>query len=150
MKKQTRNLAMTFAVALSFGTLGAPTVFAQTVQSLRGADVAAPEPDPTAFRLRPDSPPISRDYVQQPPLIPHKVEGYEVSLNFNKCMDCHSWSRYEEFNATKVSLTHFKDRDGGELSNISPRRYFCLQCHVAQMDTKALVENKFKRAEGLR
>lgn len=150
MKKQTRNLAMTLAVALSFGTFGAPSVFAQTVESLRGVDVAAPEPDPTAFRLRPDGPPLARDYVQQPPLIPHKVEGYEISLNFNKCMDCHSWSRYEEFNATKVSLTHFKDRDGGELSNISPRRYFCLQCHVPQMDAKALVENKFTRAEGLR
>lgn len=147
MKRQTRKLSLALAIALS---LGAWSAHAEEVKSLRGVDVAAPEPTTVAPRIRPDGPPIPRDYVQQPPLIPHKVEGYEVSLNFNKCMDCHSWSRYQEFNATKVSLTHFKDRDGGELSNISPRRYFCLQCHVPQTDAKALVDNKFKSAEGLR
>jgi len=150
MNKPTRNLAIALVVALSFGTLGGPSAYAQTVQSLRGADVAAPEPSPESYRVRPDGPPIQRDFVQQPPVIPHKVEGYEVSLNFNKCMDCHAWSRYQEFKATKVSLTHFKDRDGGELSNISPRRYFCLQCHVPQTDAKPLVDNTFKRADGLR
>jgi cytochrome c-type protein NapB len=150
MNKPTRNLAMALVVALSFGTLGGPIAYAQNVQSLRGADVSAPERTSENYRVRPDGPPIARDYVQQPPVIPHKVEGYEVSMNFNKCMDCHSWSRYQEFKATKVSLTHFKDRDGGELSNISPRRYFCLQCHVSQTDATPLVENTFKRADGLR
>lgn len=147
MKIQTRKLSLALAIALS---LGAWTAQAEEVKSLRGVTVDAPEPNTVAPRIRPDGPPIPRDYVQQPPLIPHKVDGYEVSVNFNKCMDCHSWSRYQEFNATKVSLTHFKDRDGGELSNISPRRYFCLQCHVPQTDAKVLVENKFKSAEGLR
>ena len=54
-----------------------------------------------------------------------------------------------ETGATKVSLTHFKDRDGRELSNISPRRYFCTQCHVPQTDAKPLVDNTFQRARGL-
>ena len=83
-------------------------------------------------------------------MIPHKIDGYSITTNFNKCMDCHSWTRYRETGATKVSLTHFKDRDGKELSNISPRRYFCNQCHVPQFDAKPLVENTFKKAEGLR
>ncbi|HRG71397.1 MAG TPA: nitrate reductase cytochrome c-type subunit [Thauera aminoaromatica] len=117
---------------------------------LRGADVAEQELQIGNYKPIPDQAPIERDYVQQPPLIPHKVEGYEVTINFNKCMDCHAWSRYKESGATKVSLTHFKDRDGGELSNISPRRYFCMQCHVPQTDAKPLVGNKFQRAEGLR
>jgi len=150
MKRQTRKPAIVLAIVLSLGALAMPDASAQAVQSLRGAGVAGAEPGPAAFRVNPDGPPIPRDYVQQPPLIPHKVEGYEVTKNFNKCMDCHAWSRYQEFKATKVSLTHFKDRDGGELSNISPRRYFCLQCHVAQTDAKPLVDNTFKRAEGLR
>jgi cytochrome c-type protein NapB len=55
------------------------------------------------FKPMPDQAPIERDFVQQPPLIPHKVEGYEVTINFNKCMDCHAWSRYKESGATKVS-----------------------------------------------
>lgn len=146
MNKTTRKIALALALALS---LGSPAG-AQTISSLRGADVAAPDPTPADIRMGPDRAPLPRDYVQQPPLIPHKVDGYEVDKNFNKCMDCHSWSRYQQTGATKVSLTHFKDRDGGELSNISPRRYFCMQCHVPQTDAKPLVDNTFKRAESLR
>ncbi len=150
MKKQTRNLVIALSAALGLAAALPPAAVAQSVSSLRGADVSAPELPAGAFKPIPDQAPIPRDYVQQPPLIPHKVEGYQVSTNFNKCMDCHAWSRYQENNATKVSLTHFKDRDGGELSNISPRRYFCLQCHVPQTDAKPLVGNTFQRAEGLR
>ncbi|THF60313.1 nitrate reductase cytochrome c-type subunit [Pseudothauera rhizosphaerae] len=148
MNPKTRNFVLSLVAALGLGAATAP--LAQSVSSVRGADVAAPEPSPGNFRQLPDSPPIPRDYVQQPPLIPHRVEGYEVSLNFNKCMDCHAWSRYQEAGATKVSLTHFKDRDGGELSNVSPRRYFCLQCHIPQTDARPLVENTFRPATGLR
>ena len=150
MKKITRNLVLALVAAVGFGTVMPSVATAQTVKCIRGADVAEPEPQVGHFRQLPDQAPIDREYVQQPPLIPHKVEGYEVTMNFNKCMDCHAWSRYKETNATKVSLTHFKDRDGGELSNISPRRYFCMQCHVPQTDAKPLVGNSFQRAEGLR
>ncbi|MBN8442082.1 MAG: nitrate reductase cytochrome c-type subunit [Thauera sp.] len=150
MKKQSRNLVIALAAALGLAAALPPSASAQAVTSIRGTDVSAPESAPGGFKPIPDQAPIPRDYVQQPPLIPHKVEGYEVTKNFNKCMDCHAWSRYKESGATKVSLTHFKDRDGGELSNVSPRRYFCMQCHVPQTDAKALVGNKFQRAEGLR
>ena len=120
-------------------------------RQLRGRDVSADEVEPGRYSVekrRPADRPAT--IVQQPPLIPHKVDSYKITTNFNKCMDCHSWTRYREAGATKVSLTHFKDRDGKELSNISPRRYFCKQCHVPQTDAKPLVENTFKRAEGLR
>ena len=119
------------------------------LKSLRGAEVPAADPVGECTRYGPDTPVLPRDFVQQPPLIPHKVEGYEVTLNFNKCMDCHAWSRYKESGATKVSLTHFKDRDGGELSNISPRRYFCMQCHVSQENARPIVENKFQDIDTL-
>lgn len=102
------------------------------------------------FRVERDRPPLPRDYVQQPPLVPHPIANYRITQNFNQCMDCHSWSRYQQAGATKVSLTHFKDREGTELGNISPRRYFCTQCHVPQTETRPLVENTFKRAEGLK
>ena len=91
-----------------------------------------------------------RNYPDQPPLIPHKIDNYTVTMKYNKCMDCHAWNRYKETGATKVSMTHFKTRDGNEMSNISPRRYFCMQCHVPQADAKPLVANKFKPAEGIR
>jgi cytochrome c-type protein NapB len=117
-------------------------------EAAAGGEQAAIEAD--AFKIERDRPPLPRDFVQQPPLIPHTTRGYAITMNFNKCMDCHAWSRARETGATKVSLTHFRDRDGKELSNVSPRRYFCLQCHVSQTDAKPLVENTFKPAVGLR
>lgn len=152
MNKKNIRRAFLLAVFLGVQTFALPSVTtAQTVQSIRGTDAAGADlMEPGLYKVVPDRDPYKRDFVQQPPLVPHKVEGYEVSLNFNRCMDCHSWSRYKMAGATKVSLTHFKDRDGGELSNISPRRYFCLQCHVPQTDAPELVDNKFQSAGSLR
>ena len=96
-----------------------------------------------------DRPPHDRDFVQQPPLIPHTINGYQITKNFNKCMDCHAFNKAKAAGATRVSVTHFRTREGQELDNISPRRYFCTQCHVPQTDAKALVDNTFQRARGL-
>lgn len=144
-------LAAAACVALAVLS-GGPAAAADTkpaVQSLRIAPIQGPEDPAENFRNERDAPPIPRDFVQQPPLIPHTVKGYAITRNFNKCMDCHAWSRYRETGATKVSLTHFKDREGTEFSNISPRRYFCTQCHVPQTDAKPLVGNTFQKAHGL-
>lgn len=119
------------------------------VESLRHTDIKAEVSEGDIYKYEKDREPIPREYVQQPPLIPHTIANYNITKEFNKCMDCHSWTRYKETGATKVSLTHFKDRDGKELSNISPRRYFCTQCHVPQTNAKPLVGNTFKRAQGL-
>ncbi len=149
MNNKTRNFLVALLAVVSMGS--ASSVLAgEAVKSLRGSEVSSDEVQPGKYTVEKDGPPIERNYVQQPPLIPHKIDGYKITTNFNKCMDCHSWTRYREMGATKVSLTHFKDRDGKELSNISPRRYFCNQCHVPQTDAKPLVENTFKKAEGLR
>jgi len=104
--------------------------------------------DPFKRVLKDRSPYIS-DYVYQPPLIPHKIRGYEVSTNANKCLSCHSFKRSVESGATKISVTHYVTREGLVLSDVSPRRYFCLQCHVTQADTGLLVENEFKRVDSL-
>lgn len=84
-----------------------------------------------------------RNYPMQPPVIPHTTRNYEVNLNSNKCMSCHSRQRTEESQAPMVSVTHFMDRDGNFLAEISARRYFCNQCHVPQTDAKQLVDNEF-------
>ena len=94
---------------------------------------------------------IDSDYVYQPPLIPHSIRHYEVSLNANKCLACHSWKNAKEMGATKISVTHYVSPQQGQvLSDVSPSRYFCLQCHVPQADAKPLVENDFKRVNALR
>jgi len=114
------------------------------VNSLRGeSDIEAPSNEVVVKRNISDQTPIARAYIQQPPLIPHKTKGYKINLKFNKCLTCHSWANYQKSGATKISLTHFSGRDGEEMSNVAPRRYFCNQCHVPQANAKPLVENSF-------
>ena len=84
-----------------------------------------------------------RNYPEQPPLIPHKIDGYQVDLRANKCMTCHSRKAVGESQAPMVSITHFMDRDGQFLASISPRRYFCNQCHVPQHQVRPSVGNTF-------
>ena len=120
------------------------------LQGLRGGTPVSQDNPPTASHQERDHAVGDRDFVQQPPLIPHNTQGYQITRNFNKCMDCHAWQKTKASGATKVSVTHFRTREGQELDNISPRRYFCTQCHVPQTDAKALVDNTFTRARGLR
>ena len=88
-----------------------------------------------------------RAFAMQPPVIPHQIENYQVDRNFNKCMTCHGRDRVPDSQAPMVSVTHFMDRDNNFRAEISPRRYFCTQCHVPQMDVKVPVENTFIDAE---
>lgn len=121
------------------------------VQSLRGeSELDADAAKPIIKRWEPDQEIIARDFVQQPPLVPHSIDNYKIKPNSNKCLTCHSWSNYREAGATKISQTHFADRDENVLANIAPRRYFCTQCHVAQMDTEPLVENTFEPVTAIR
>ena len=86
-----------------------------------------------------------RNFAQQPPVIPHRVNGYQIDKNFNKCLDCHARAKTAFSQAVPVSSTHYVDRDGKVLEQISTRRYFCMQCHVAQEAAKPLVGNSFGR-----
>ncbi|MDW4498493.1 nitrate reductase cytochrome c-type subunit [Sulfitobacter sp. D35] len=84
-----------------------------------------------------------RNYPEQPPLIPHQIDNYQIDLNANKCLTCHSRTAIEVSQAPMVSVTHFMSRDGQVLAAVTPRRYFCTQCHVVQHDARPLVENGF-------
>ena len=148
-------LALTLSAALGQAFLAPADAFAAgepaiKLMTLRGVDVQASDPEGDGTRYGRDQAPLPRDFVQQPPLIPHTIKGYTVTKNFNKCLDCHAWSRAKETGATKISVTHFKTREGEELSSVSPRRYFCNQCHVPQSDAKPLVGNTFKPGVGMR
>ncbi|WP_099045539.1 nitrate reductase cytochrome c-type subunit [Pseudoponticoccus marisrubri] len=85
----------------------------------------------------------ARNYPEQPPLIPHDVEGYEVSRNYNKCLSCHARAATGRSQAPMVSVTHYIDRHGQVLASVSPRRYFCNQCHVPQRPDEPMVTNTF-------
>lgn len=91
---------------------------------------------------------MALNYVNQPPMIPHSVDGYQVSTNTNRCLQCHGVEHYRTTGAPRVSPTHFLDNDGKVLSNVAPRRYFCLQCHVPQTDAAPIVDNTFTPSKG--
>lgn len=142
MKTITKSLIKTLLVSI---LCTSPTFAAEKhVATLRGEvniDVQK-EPSSIANTVNSDIK-QGRNYPMQPPVIPHKTRNYEVNLNANKCMSCHSRNRTEESQAPMVSVTHYMDRDGNFLAEVSPRRYFCDQCHASQKDVKPLVENSF-------
>jgi cytochrome c-type protein NapB len=90
-----------------------------------------------------------RAYPDQPPTIPHSIDGYQVDKNSNRCLLCHSRANAANFQAPMVSVTHFVDRDGQVLAAVSPRRYFCTQCHVVQTDAPPLVGSDFRDVDEL-
>jgi nitrate reductase (cytochrome), electron transfer subunit len=130
--------------AAAFMTVLASTVIGQTFSALRGSTPLNQEgPPPLMTPEQNTSVREPRNYPEQPPVIPHSTEGYEVSINANKCLSCHARTRVRESQAPMISITHFSDRDGQFLASISPRRYFCTQCHVPQHNVRAPVENDF-------
>lgn len=144
------SLVFTVARGQESGDTGVENVTHGGQASLRGLVELDRTREADLFKPVPkDRSPYVSDYVYQPPLIPHKIRGYELSTNANKCLSCHSFKKSVESGATKISVTHYETREGQVLSDVSPRRYFCLQCHVVQTDTRVLIENNFKRVESL-
>ena len=138
----TSNLRL--AVAAALVALGSSVALAETFSALRGPTPL--DQAPAAPMMTPElnnSAREPRNYPEQPPLIPHSIEGYEISVSGNKCLSCHARTRIRESRAPMISITHFFDRDGQSLASVSPRRYFCTQCHVPQHDVQAPVANDF-------
>jgi len=138
------NKSLVLGGVLLVGLLGSTMLHAEEVVSLRGDNDIWETSAGTEVKHWQDRDPIPRDYVQQPPMVPHSVEGYTINFKVNKCLTCHSWANYKQNKATKISQTHFADREGNDLANVSARRYFCTQCHAPQADAKPLVENQFQ------
>lgn len=118
------------------------------LRDLRG-DVAPTEevsPPPIYNEINDDKR-RARNYPEQPPVIPHNIRDYSVTLNANKCLTCHTREFTAQSQAPMISITHFMDREGQVLATVTPRRYFCTQCHVTQAEAPDLVENRFMPIE---
>ena len=120
------------------------------IKSERGITDLVTDADAAPLKnFRKDRDLYDRQYMHHPPLIPHDTRNYEVDNKVNKFLACHSFKNASAMKAPKISPTHFETRDGMTLGEVSPRRYFCLQCHVPQADAKPLVNNTFKPVEAL-
>jgi len=145
-----RSVASPLLAALAAAVLSAAAHAADgEFATLRGAPLAEEASPPPMANVENNDVRRRRNYPMQPPTIPHKIDQYQVDRNGNKCLSCHSRSRIEESQAPMVSVTHFMDRDGNFLADVSPRRYFCNQCHVVQTDAKQLVGSDFMDVDDL-
>ena len=146
MKPKTKVTAfLILAVSLILGV-----VTADEIATLRDGTPIDSEPDPVAIPQVFDGDiKQKRNYPMQPPLIPHDTRDYDVNLQVNKCMSCHARRQTEESQAPMISVTHYMDREGNFLAEISPRRYFCNQCHVNQTLTRDTPENDFQDMDEL-
>lgn len=129
----------------AFVLLFATASLAQMVPELQGAPqpMASVPADPIP-RWVTDDVRRMRAYPEQPPVIPHSTDGYQLTINTNRCLDCHKREFTEGSGAPMISVTHYMNRDGQMLADVSPRRYFCTACHVRQADTAPLIENRFE------
>ena len=120
--------------------------FAGNLDSLRG-DAMLSEINPAgAINQVIENGRYAVNYRQQPPLIPHKIEKYQINLKVNQCMRCHNWQYAAKEGAPKISETHYTDhRTGERMDDVVAARWNCTQCHVPQVDAKPLVENTFSK-----
>ena len=133
-------LLLVGAIAVGTGTLAAQTLSS----GLRGPTPLNDEgPAAPMAPTRNTSEREVSNYPEQPPVIPHSIDGYQIDLRSNKCLSCHARARTAESQAPMISITHFMDRDGQFLASVSPRRYFCTECHVPQNSSKAPISNDF-------
>ncbi len=146
MKPNTAGWVMVLVLAAA-ATAG----FAQGMtDAMRGRTPLQDEPAPPALQNQENKDVRrTRAFAMEPPTIPHKIEGYQIDRNANRCMSCHARTRIEESKAIPVSPTHYMDRDGTIRGDLSPRRYFCTQCHVPQDDVKPLVSNTYEDFEAV-
>ncbi|MBR0798349.1 nitrate reductase cytochrome c-type subunit [Bradyrhizobium jicamae] len=134
------SILLVAALAVAAGSLAA-----QTINSgLRGPTPLNEEgPAPPLAPTRNTAEREARNYPEQPPVIPHSIDGYQIDIRGNKCLSCHARARTAESQAPMVSITHFMDRDGQFLASVSPRRFFCTECHVPQSVSNPPVSNDF-------
>jgi cytochrome c-type protein NapB len=145
------DLRAAIAGVLVSGTLAfaCGAIYAQTapkiVPPLTGeATPMTNDPAPLFARPVTDDKRVMRNYPEQPPVIPHSIENYQLTVRTNRCLDCHRRQYTEASGAPMISVTHFMDRDGQVLADVTPRRYFCTACHVTQTDARPLVPNTFQ------
>ena len=143
-----------FLIAIAIAGVGAGWAAAQdaaedaAVTDLRGTVPLTEEAAaPPIYKEVNDDRRRARNYPEQPPVIPHNIRDYPITLNANKCLTCHTREFVAQSQAPMISITHFMDRDGQVLATVTPRRYFCTQCHVSQAEAPDLVENQFQPIE---
>ncbi|MBC8519495.1 MAG: nitrate reductase cytochrome c-type subunit [Gammaproteobacteria bacterium] len=142
MKKSIKLIA---GVALSCFVVG---VAGADVSSLRGGNALDAGAEKTKrAKIEKVSGGIARTWAEQPPMIPHDVDKYRISIKNNGCLKCHGAATYVKEKSPKVGDSHFLTREDKALEKVSSRRWFCSQCHATQKKLTPLVANTFETVD---
>lgn len=149
MRRENRIRRLTARRRLALAVLASLLVMGTAALAQMAAELTGPTPPMENVPADPiprwvvDDIPQMRAYPEQPPVIPHSIEGYQLSVNANRCLSCHKREFVQGSGAPMISITHYMNRQGQMLADVSPRRYFCTACHVPQANTPPLIGNTF-------
>lgn len=150
MTRLLASLAIGLLTLLGHTALGVSGAIelAENPRALIGTKPTEDPVEPPEFKsINTQSGRFERAYRQQPPMIPHRIDAYQVDIRVNQCMTCHDWPHNVAANAPKISETHYVDRNGIALDHVARNRWFCTQCHVVQVNAPTLVNNRFRSAK---
>lgn len=136
--------ALALGIVLVVGVVVAAAAEGVAPRLTGASDPMGEVPAPTIANPITDDVRRTRSFPEQPPVIPHSIDGYQLTLNANRCLECHRRQFTDVTRAPMISISHFTDRDGQMLADVAPRRYFCNACHVQQTNAQVLVSNDFR------
>src|SRR5689334_4254705 len=107
-------IAIAATLVLALAALAQPTIPSEPFHdAMRGMTPIGEEGKPPLLAPTENKDVIrGRAYAQQPPTIPHKIDGYQVDRQANRCMSCHARSQVAQSGAVAVGVSHYIDRDG--------------------------------------
>ena len=120
------------------------------VNSLRGSAADAIDSAPSVHAYMGRKPGnqelLLRTFKEQPPLVPHSIEGYEeITATDNACLDCHISDEFKGKKMPRVGQSHLlKPASVNAEPALNMQRWQCNSCHVPQIDAQPLVENLFR------
>ena len=95
---------------------GAPALAdPDAIATLRGGPIAEEPAPPRLGDPRNDDRRLARNYPEQPPTIPHKVRDYQVDLNANRCLTCHSMHHEPDDAGRREGFVEKEETEDAEL-----------------------------------
>ena len=94
-------LAIALVAALA-AALSLPASAQNAPEAMRGAPILETTKPPPLVNADNSDVRRARNYAMQPPVIPHKIDGYQLDKNANRCMFCHSRARTQQSQAPMV------------------------------------------------
>jgi cytochrome c-type protein NapB len=103
----------------------------QVVPRVTGAASPMGEvPAPALARPVIDDKRLMRNYPEQPPIIPHSIDNYQLTRKTNRGLDCHR-RQFTALGRADDQRHPFHASRRADSADVTPRRYFCTVTRIA-------------------